>query len=97
VSWPRLRFGSLINSIPPSARPLPLSTTTNLAEVLRLINPPDVNAPAHDIDINAPDFLPLHFVRTLAQAATLVCVQGGKLVVTPLGNQCRVMSGNVAY
>ena len=30
--------------------------------------------------INEPDFLPLHVVRTLAQAATLVRVQGGKLV-----------------
>jgi hypothetical protein len=35
--------------------------------------------------INEPDFLPLHVVRQLAQAATLVRVQRGKLVATPLG------------
>jgi hypothetical protein len=35
--------------------------------------------------INEPDFLPLHVVRILAQAATLVRVQRGKLVATPLG------------
>jgi hypothetical protein len=35
--------------------------------------------------INEPDFLPLHVVRQLAQAATLVRVQRGKLVPTPLG------------
>jgi hypothetical protein len=35
--------------------------------------------------INEPDFLPLHIVRTLAQAATLVRAQRGKLAATPLG------------
>ena len=35
--------------------------------------------------INEPDFLPLHVVRILAQAATLVRAQRGKLVATPLG------------
>ena len=35
--------------------------------------------------INEPDFLPLHVVRQLAQAATLVRAQRGKLVPTPLG------------
>jgi hypothetical protein len=35
--------------------------------------------------INEPDFLPLHIVRLLAQAATLVRTQRGKLVATPLG------------
>ena len=35
--------------------------------------------------INEPDFLPLHIVRILAQAATLVRAQRGKLVTTPLG------------
>jgi hypothetical protein len=35
--------------------------------------------------INEPDFLPLHVVRTLAQAATLVRARADKLVVTPLG------------
>ena len=35
--------------------------------------------------INEPDFMPLHVVRLLAQAATLVRAQRGKLVATPLG------------
>ena len=35
--------------------------------------------------INEPDFLPLHVVRQLAQAATLVRAQRGKLMTTPLG------------
>jgi hypothetical protein len=35
--------------------------------------------------INEPDFLPLHVVRQLVQAASLVRVQHGKLVATPLG------------
>jgi hypothetical protein len=35
--------------------------------------------------INEPDFLPLHVVRILAQAATLVRAQRGRLVATPLG------------
>jgi hypothetical protein len=35
--------------------------------------------------INEPDFLPLHIVRLLAEAAKLVRTQRGKLVVTPLG------------
>ena len=35
--------------------------------------------------INEPDFLPLHIVRLLAEAANLVRTQRGKLVATPLG------------
>ena len=35
--------------------------------------------------INEPDFLPLHVVRILAQAATLVRAQRSKLMATPLG------------
>jgi hypothetical protein len=35
--------------------------------------------------INEPDFLPLHMVRQLAQASTLVRAKCGKLVTTPLG------------
>ena len=35
--------------------------------------------------INEPDFLPLHVVRQLVQAASLVRAQHGKLVATPLG------------
>ena len=35
--------------------------------------------------INEPDFLPLHIVRLLAEAAQLVRTQRGKLVASPLG------------
>src|SRR5262249_24557128 len=35
--------------------------------------------------INEPDFLPLYVVRQLAQAATLLRAQRGKLMATPLG------------
>ena len=35
--------------------------------------------------INEPDFLPLHIVRLLAEAAKLVRTQRGKLVATPFG------------
>jgi hypothetical protein len=41
--------------------------------------------------INEPDFLPLHFVRILAQAAKLFRSYRGKLVPTPLGR--KVLSG----
>jgi hypothetical protein len=37
--------------------------------------------------INEPDFLPLHFVRILTQAARLVRTNRGKLVPTPLGRR----------
>ena len=72
---------------------LPVTATGNLsravvAEMCKLFEWPDYDQAAvlqfHNV-INEPDFLPLHVVRTLAQAATLVRVQGGKLVVTPLG------------
>ena len=36
--------------------------------------------------INEPDFQPLHVVRQLVQAASLVRAQHGKLVATPLGD-----------
>jgi hypothetical protein len=72
---------------------LPVTATGNLsravvAEMCKLFEWPDYDQAAvlqfHNV-INEPDFLPLHIVRTLAQAATLVRVQGGKLMVTPLG------------
>jgi hypothetical protein len=72
---------------------LPVTTTGNLsravvAEMCKLIEWPDYDSAAvlqfHKV-INEPDFLPLHVVRTLAQAATLVRAQGGKLGVMPLG------------
>jgi hypothetical protein len=72
---------------------LPLTATGNLsraavAEMCKLIEWPDydqANAFRLNKVINEPDFLPLHVVRQLAQAATLVRVQRGKLVPTPLG------------
>ena len=72
---------------------LPLTATANLsravvAEMCKLIEWPDCDqADAFSFNkvINEPDFLPLHVVRQLAQAATLVRVQRGKLVATPLG------------
>src|SRR5262249_3027378 len=72
---------------------LPLTATGNLsrgvvAEMCRLIEWPDYDqADAFRFNkvINEPDFLPLHVVRQLAQASTLVRTQGGKLVATPLG------------
>jgi len=72
---------------------LPLTATGNLsravvAEMCKLIEWPDYDqADAFRFNkvINEPDFLPLHVVRQLAQAATLVRVQRGKLVATPLG------------
>jgi hypothetical protein len=72
---------------------LPLTATGNLsravvAEMCKLIEWPDYNqADAFRFNkvINEPDFLPLHVVRQLAQAATLVRAQRGKLIATPLG------------
>ena len=37
--------------------------------------------------INEPDFLPLHFIRILTQAAKLIRTHRGKLVPTPLGRR----------
>jgi hypothetical protein len=72
---------------------LPLTATGNLsrtvvAKMCELIEWPDYNqADAFRFNkvINEPDFLPLHVVRILAQAATLVRAQRGKLVATPVG------------
>ena len=72
---------------------LPLTATGNLsravvAEMCKLVEWPDYDqADAFWFNkvINEPDFLPLHIVRTLAQAATLVRARRGKLAATPLG------------
>ena len=72
---------------------LPLTATANLsravvAEMRKLIEWPNYDqADAFRFNkvINEPDFLPLHVVRQLAHAATLVRAQRGKLVATPLG------------
>jgi hypothetical protein len=72
---------------------LPVTATGNLsravvAEMCKLVEWPDYDQAAvlqFNNVINEPDFFPLHIVRTLAQAATLVRVQRGKLVATLLG------------
>ncbi len=72
---------------------LPLTAAGNLtravvAEMCKRIEWPDFDqADAFRLNkvINEPDFLPLHVVRQLAQAATLVRAQRGKLMATPLG------------
>ena len=72
---------------------LPLTATGNLtravvAEMCKLIEWPDFDQAdtfRFNKVINEPDFLPLHVVRQLAQAATLVRAQRGKLVAMPLG------------
>jgi hypothetical protein len=72
---------------------LPLTATGNLsravvAEMRQLIEWPhydQADVLRGNKVINEPDFMPLHIVRLLAQAATLVRAQRGKLVATPLG------------
>jgi hypothetical protein len=72
---------------------LPLTATGNLsravvAEMCELIEWPGYDQAdafrLHKV-INEPDFLPLHIVRLLAEAAKLMRTQRGKLLVTPLG------------
>jgi len=72
---------------------LPLTATGNLsravvAEMCKLVEWPhydQADAFRFNKVINEPDFMPLHVVRLLAQAATLVRAQRGKLLATPLG------------
>ena len=59
-----------------------------MAEMRKLIEWPDYNqtdAFKFNKVINELDFLPLHVIRQLAQAATLVRAQRGKLIAAPLG------------
>ena len=82
---------------------LPLTATANLsravvAEMCKLIEWPNYDqADAFRFNkvINEPDFLPLHVVRQLAQAATLVRAQRGKLVATPLGKSMLSEQGSL--
>jgi hypothetical protein len=76
---------------------LSLTATGNLsravvAEMCQLIEWPGYDQAdafrLHKV-INEPDFLPLHIVRLLAEAAQLVRPHRGKLVVTPLGKSMR--------
>ena len=73
---------------------LPLTATGNLSravvtEMRKLIEWPGYDQAdafrLHKV-INEPDFLPLHIVRLLGEAAQLVRIRRGKLVATPLGN-----------
>ena len=72
---------------------LPLTASGSLpraivAEMCKLIEWPhydQANAFQFNKVINESDFLPLHVVRLLAKAATLVRAQRSKLVATPLG------------
>jgi hypothetical protein len=72
---------------------LSLTGTGNLsravvAEMCKLIEWPaydQADAFRFNKVVNEPDFLPLHVVRQLAQEATLVRAQRGKLIATPLG------------
>ena len=74
-------------------RGLPLTAAGNLsravvAEMCKLIEWPhydQADAFRFNKVINEPDFMPLHVVRLLTQAATLVRAQRGKLMATPLG------------
>src|SRR5215467_6306570 len=82
---------------------LSLTATGNLsraavAEICKLIEWPDYDqADAFRFNkvVNEPDFLPLHVVRQLAQEATLVRVQRGKLVTTPLGKSMLSEQGSL--
>ena len=76
---------------------LPLTATGNLsravvADMRRIIEWPGYDQAEafrlHKV-INEPDFLPLHIVRLLAEAAKLVRTHRGKLVATPLGKSMR--------
>jgi hypothetical protein len=54
-----------------------------------------IKCPGYDKDelfryqkvVNEPDFLPLHFIRILTQAAKLIRTHRGKLIPTPLGRR----------
>ena len=82
---------------------LPLTATANLsravvAEMCKLIEWPNYDqADAFRFNkvINEPDFLPLYVVRQLAQAATLVRAQRGKLAATPLGKSMLSEQGSL--
>ena len=72
---------------------VPLTATGNLsravvAEMRKLIEWPGYDQAdafrLHKV-INESDFLPLHIVRMIAQAANVVRIHRGKLVATPLG------------
>jgi hypothetical protein len=74
---------------------LKLTTTGNLSRAVVEDMCGTIEAPDYDKDelfryqkvVNEPDFLPLHFIRILAQAAKLFRTYRGKLIPTPLGRR----------
>ena len=74
---------------------LKLTTTGNLSRVAVEEMCRIMEWPGYDKDelfefhkvINEPDFLPLHFIRILTQAAKLSRTHRGKLLPTPLGRR----------
>lgn len=69
-----------------------------VAEMCKLIEWPhydQANAFQFNKVINESDFLPLHIVRLLAKAATLVRAQRSKLVATPLGKSMLTRHGSL--
>ena len=65
-------------------------TRAVVAEMCKLIDWPDYDqADAFRFNkvINEPDFMPLHVVRLLCEAAGLVKIKRGKLVATPTAKQ----------
>src|SRR6266478_4186405 len=74
---------------------LKLTATGNLSRAVVEDTCGSIEYPNYDKDelfryqkvINEPDFLPLHFVRILTQAAKLFRTYRGKLVPTPLGRR----------
>jgi len=74
---------------------LKLTATGNLSRAMVDDMCGSIECPNYDKDelfryqkvVNEPDFLPLHFVRILAQAAKLLRTYRGKLIPTPLGRR----------
>jgi hypothetical protein len=78
---------------------LKLTATGNLSRAVVREMSEAIEWPGNDTDelfryqrvINEPDFLPVHFIRVLMQAAKLLRTHRGKLVVTPLAR--RILKG----
>ena len=74
---------------------LKLTATGNLSRAVVDEMCGSIKCPNYDKDelfryqkvVNEPDFLPLHFVRILVQAAKLLRTYRGKLIPTPLGRR----------
>ncbi len=74
---------------------LKLTATGNLSRAVVEEMCGTIKSPNYDKDelfryqkvVNEPDFLPLHFIRILMQAAKLLRTHRGKMVPTPLGRR----------